>query len=121
MIRMLLLATTALATPGVTVAQPAAPRSPTPVQRSVAAADTAKPAVASSAISPRLGITAIRPSPTPDLAQDTVFIQRPSRRGAGALLLVGGAGLLVGLATDSDVLTVVGAGVAGVGVYLYFR
>lgn len=55
------------------------------------------------------------------MAQDTVIIQRPSRRGAVAMMRLGGAGLLVGLAADEDVLTVLGAGVTGIGIYLYFH
>jgi hypothetical protein len=37
------------------------------------------------------------------------------------MMLVGGAGVVAGLIADEDVLTILGAGVGGVGLYLYVR
>jgi hypothetical protein len=68
--------------------------------------------------------TALSPAPRAELAaaQDTVYVQqRRSRNGALAMLVAGGAAMLVGLAANQDVLTVVGAGVTGIGLYLYLR
>jgi hypothetical protein len=69
----------------------------------------------------------IRPQPSHvDLAayraaQDTILVARPSRRTAMALLIAGGAGVLAGLIADEPAITIVSAGVAGIGIYLSFR
>jgi hypothetical protein len=36
-------------------------------------------------------------------------------------MIVGGAGILAGLLLDESIVTVAGAGVAGVGLYFYLR
>jgi hypothetical protein len=46
------------------------------------------------------------------------------RRGHGeavALMVVGAAGIVTGLIADEDILVIAGAGVGGVGLYLYLR
>lgn len=44
-----------------------------------------------------------------------------SRHAGLVMMLVGGAGVVAGLIADEDVLTILGAGVGGVGLYLYVR
>jgi hypothetical protein len=52
----------------------------------------------------------------------TSMAQRRGSRPPGvALMIVGGAGILTGLLVDEDIITIAGAGVAGVGLYLYLR
>jgi hypothetical protein len=36
-------------------------------------------------------------------------------------MIVGGAGMLTGLLANEDIVTIAGAGLAGVGLYLYLR
>jgi hypothetical protein len=71
-------------------------------------------------LGPRPGwsIDSLATSPAPTAA---LAAKSGTRGDAVALMLVGGAGLLSGLITDQDLLTVIGAGVAGVGLYLYVR
>ncbi len=54
-------------------------------------------------------------------SQDTVFVAHPSRRGPLALLIAGGAGVVAGLIADESTITIVSAGIAGVGLYLLVR
>ena len=44
-----------------------------------------------------------------------------SRREGTVLMIVGAAGLITGLIIDEDIVTIAGAGVAGVGLYLFLR
>jgi hypothetical protein len=46
---------------------------------------------------------------------------RGSRHTGEVLMLVGGAGIVVGVLTDESVITIAGAGVGGYGLYLYLR
>jgi len=50
-----------------------------------------------------------------------VFTSRGGRRQGTVLMIVGGAGILAGLLLDEDIITIAGAGVAGVGLYFYLR
>jgi hypothetical protein len=50
-----------------------------------------------------------------------VFMSRGGRRQGTVLMIVGGAGILAGLLLNEDIITVAGAGVAGVGLYFYLR
>ena len=50
-----------------------------------------------------------------------VFPARGGRRQGTVLMIVGGAGILAGLLLDEDIITIAGAGVAGVGLYFYLR
>jgi hypothetical protein len=47
--------------------------------------------------------------------------RRPHHSEAVALMIVGAAGLVTGLLVDEDILVIAGAGVAGVGLYMYLR
>lgn len=52
----------------------------------------------------------------------SVLPQARRRRAPGvALMLVGAAGLLTGLIVDESAITIAGAAVAGIGLYLYLR
>jgi hypothetical protein len=42
-----------------------------------------------------------------------------SRRQGSVLMIVGGAGIITGLIIGEDIVTIAGAGVAGVGLYFY--
>lgn len=46
---------------------------------------------------------------------------RAGRRDGEILMIVGGAAILTGLLADESLITIVGAGVAGYGLYLYLR
>jgi len=48
-------------------------------------------------------------------------IGKGGRREAVTLMIVGGAGILTGLLVDESIVTIAGAGVAGVGLYFYLR
>ena len=50
-----------------------------------------------------------------------VVLSRGGRRQGTVLMIVGGAGILAGLLLDEDIITIAGAGVAGVGLYFYLR
>jgi hypothetical protein len=43
------------------------------------------------------------------------------KKEAVALMIVGAAGIVTGLIADEDIITIAGAGVGGVGLYLYLR
>ena len=67
----------------------------------------------------RLGIAPLpleRPA-----AQDTIVVRRRHKTTSLAVLLVGATALVTGLLTDEEAATVIGAGITGVGIYLYFR
>jgi hypothetical protein len=51
----------------------------------------------------------------------SVSSEHGSRHEGTVLMIVGVAGLITGLLVDESVLTVIGAGVAGVGLYFYLR
>lgn len=59
--------------------------------------------------------------PVPLAAIAAPAIGRGGRKEAVALMIVGGAGLVTGLLVDESLITIAGAGVAGVGLYLYLR
>jgi hypothetical protein len=48
-----------------------------------------------------------------------VEFRRPSRRQGEVLMIVGGAGILVGLIADEALITIAGAAVGGYGLYVY--
>ena len=60
---------------------------------------------------------------SPGLMQpgDFTGLARPNRRTGEVLMIVGGAGILLGVLTDESVITIAGAGVAGYGLYLFLR
>lgn len=69
------------------------------------------------------GVLGIRPAPVapmPEERQDTVYV-KSGRGPALPLLLVGAAGVITGLIVGNDLITVVGAGLAGIGIYLGVR
>jgi hypothetical protein len=56
----------------------------------------------------------------PDVG-DYVHSRRPSRRQGETLMIVGGAGILVGLLADEALITIAGAAVGGYGLYVYLQ
>lgn len=60
-------------------------------------------------------------SPRLTLPSAFTAASRPNRRTGEVLMIVGGAGILLGILADESVITVAGAGVAGYGLYLYLR
>ncbi len=71
----------------------------------------------------------LAPVPDPPIARahptlDLPISGRLAQRGKGqavALMIVGGAGLITGLLVDESIITIAGAGAAGVGLFLYLR
>lgn len=53
--------------------------------------------------------------------QPTSLSSLDGKRQGRVLMIVGGAGILAGLILDEGIITVAGAGTAGVGLYLYLR
>ena len=49
------------------------------------------------------------------------MVARGRRREGSVLMIVGLAGIVTGLLVDESLVTIAGAGVAGVGLYLYLR
>jgi hypothetical protein len=58
---------------------------------------------------------------SPATAVPPAALGRGGKKEAVALMIVGGAGILTGLLVDEDIITIAGAGVAGVGLYPYLR
>lgn len=50
-----------------------------------------------------------------------VVANRSKRREGEILMIVGGAGIVLGLLTDEDLITIAGAVVGGFGLYLYLQ
>ena len=50
-----------------------------------------------------------------------VLQSRSGRHEGTVLMIVGGAGILAGLLLEESIITIAGAGVAGVGLYFYLR
>ena len=57
--------------------------------------------------------------PGPDVAALGSLARRGGRQKGEVLMIVGVAGLVTGLLIDEDIVTIAGAGVAGVGLYFY--
>jgi hypothetical protein len=59
---------------------------------------------------------------TPAVAPMTLAkVGHGGKKEAVALMIVGAAGIVTGLIADEDIITIAGAGVGGVGLYLYLR
>jgi hypothetical protein len=65
----------------------------------------------------------VAPAPAPDPASPLTVAayQDGSRRQGVALMIVGVAGILTGLIIDEPVITILSAGVGGLGLYFYVR
>ena len=63
------------------------------------------------------------PAPAPDPASllTVAAYQDGSRRQGVALMIVGVAGILTGLIIDEPVITILSAGIGGLGLYFYVR
>ncbi len=48
-------------------------------------------------------------------------VARSGRRAGEVLMIVGGAGIIVGILADESLITIAGAAVGGYGLYLYLR
>jgi hypothetical protein len=76
--------------------------------------------------SEQLSATAtLQPRPAP-AAHDAVLLnmdsyKHGSRKEGVALMIVGAAGIVTGLIVDEPIVTILGAGAGGVGLYLYLR
>lgn len=92
-------------------AQSAGPARSVAFARSPAALAALAPVVAPAAILPNSTAAGMAP----------VRVGQGGRREAVALMIVGGAGIITGLLVDEDIITIAGAGVGGVGLYLYLR
>lgn len=68
---------------------------------------------------------ALRPQATIAGEQPTMLVKDPYQHGTHheglALMIVGAAGIVTGLIIDEPVVTIVSAGVGGLGLYLYLR
>lgn len=60
-------------------------------------------------------------SSSPALATVAVRSVHGGNGKAVALMIVGAAGIITGLAVDEDIITIAGAAAAGIGLYLYLR
>jgi len=60
-------------------------------------------------------------SPFAELDARPESMARGKRREGTVLMIVGLAGIITGLAVDESLVTIAGAGVAGVGLYLYLN
>ena len=60
-------------------------------------------------------------SSSPALSATLVQSGHNGHGSAVALMIVGAAGIITGLAVDEDIITIAGAAAAGIGLYLYLR
>jgi hypothetical protein len=101
----------------------AAAQSPAPAYRAgtIPAAWTPSP----TALIHLAAVAPARDASTPELAPSVSLAAAKASKGghgnAVALMVVGAAGIVTGLIADEDILIIAGAGVGGVGLYLYLR
>jgi hypothetical protein len=94
---------------GMTLATSALPAQAAPI--------TPSPAVLTAAAELRPGTTT--PGPSQQLVLRDLESRKPSRSDGEILMIVGGAGVLLGLLADEAIITIVGAVVGGYGLYVY--
>jgi hypothetical protein len=80
---------------------------------SIAATTTELSASAQLRLAPDAGLRADQ-----SLATD-FYSSRPSRQQGEILMIVGGAGILIGLLADEALITIAGAAIGGYGLYVY--
>lgn len=90
------------------LAQAAAPASLQPSAEQFAAAATLSP----------LDVSTISVAPAPIASAS---VQSGTRREGVTLMVVGAAGMITGLLIDESAITILSAGLAGLGLYLYIR
>ncbi|MEO8635926.1 MAG: hypothetical protein ABI587_11680 [Gemmatimonadales bacterium] len=64
-------------------------------------------------------LTALRQQSTTSVISTTTMVSAKSRRSGALLMVVGVAGIVTGLIVDEPIVTIAGAVVGGIGLYMY--